>query len=98
MQQIQVQLGSLPIILVCLMTGEVAFVKRADFKTIIDLPETGLVAMWDNEGFSITDENKVAHSFDYNVTYRFKDVPVMLQYLKQQNLEMPVFQHNPFGF
>ena len=97
MQQVQVQLGSLPVILICLSTGEVVFVKRHDFKTIIDSPEQGLIAMFSNDGFSITDNNKVAHSFDYSVMYRYKDIPAMLQYLKQQELELPIFNTH-FGF
>jgi hypothetical protein len=81
--QVQVQLAGLPVCLVCdLYTQRVAFVKVSNFRTIIDD-----VVIFAPDDFMIAGEE-----FEYNTLYDYKDIPVMLQWLQLQNLQMPVFE------
>ena len=87
MQQIQLQLSTLPVILLCFQDASIAFAPSQQFKTIID--DSG--ACWDMEGFSIGDK-----SYDYQKRYYYKDNEVLLKYLQSLNMELPTF--NNFGF
>jgi hypothetical protein len=84
--QIAVPLGNLPVQLICISNGTVAFVRTQDFGAIFDHPENGVSAKFTNESFSLGQED-----FIYNTAYRYKEIDVMLSWLTQQQLEMPVF-------
>lgn len=87
MHQLPIRLGSLPISLVLISDGSVAFVKSCNFKTICDVPEGvgEVVAIFDNEGFQLGNTS----NFCYNVAYKYKEIPDMLSWLQQQNLQEP---------
>lgn len=88
--QVQVQIAGMPLLLVCDIYngGRVAFVRTAEFKTIFCF-ENGETpaATFDDEGFSIGGED-----FVYNTLYSYKEIPVMLAWLKRQNLQNPLIQ------
>lgn len=88
-QYVQVPIGSLPVNLITLDNGDVAFVTTSEFKAIIDLPseDDNVGAYFDKVSFSIGDM-----SFSYSQRYNYKDIPVMLQWLKQQGLQSPFGQ------
>lgn len=84
-----IQIPGLPILLYCVSDASVILVPQTKFKTILDRSEAsgGITAILDNEGFSIGGE-----SFNYNEKIFYKEIPAMLQWLKQLNMEMPTFQ------
>ena len=85
-QYVQIPIGTLPINLIALDNGDVAFVITQDFKSVIDQPskDENVGAYFDKTSFSIADQ-----SFSYSQRYAYKDIPVMLQWLKQQELISP---------
>lgn len=87
--QISLPLSTLPIMLYCISDSSVVLVPQTKFKTLIELPSEsgGITAILDNEGFSIGGE-----SFNYNEKIFYKEIPAMLQWLKQLNMEIPTFQ------
>ena len=87
MHQLPIKLGSLPINLVLISDGSVAFVKAGNFKTICDSGDDGkqIVAIFDESGFQLGNTD----NFCYNVAYKYKEIPDMLQWLMQQNLQEP---------
>lgn len=87
MHQLPIKLGSLPINLVLISDGSVAFVKAGNFKTICDFPEdeNEVDAIFDEAGFQLGNTD----NFCYNVAYRYKEIPDMLAWLVKQNLVEP---------
>lgn len=83
MMQVQVSIANMPVNLVLNSEGSLAFIRVADFKTIFDQPESGINAVFNADGFSIEDEK-----FVYNQFYQYKQMPQMLEWLKQQNMEL----------
>lgn len=84
MFQLQVPIGKMPVNLVLLSNGTLAFVKVYNFSVIYDMPEDGVNAVFMEDGFMIEDDE-----FEYNVAYNYKAHPSMLAWLKQQNLQKP---------
>lgn len=84
--QMAVPLAGLPLNLVLISDGSLAFVKTHNFKCIVDQPEDDkkVAAMFDEEDFSIGTERQLA----YNVAYRYSEIPCMLQWLLEQNLQL----------
>ncbi len=89
MQQVQIQLAGLPITLVLLSNGSVVLVPMLAFTGIIENVESQPV--WANfypDCFSLfTAEG--GDDFDYRVPYDIKLYPLLVQWLKQQNLISP---------
>ena len=78
----------MPINLLLLSNGSVAFVRVANFKTLFDQSEHGGVsAIFYEDSFSIGSE-----TYQYNVAYAYKEIPDMFCWLKVQKLEEPVLQ------
>ena len=92
MFQVQVGLGSLPIVLFCLGDGSVAMQPSQQFSAVIDQQLEGVQAMFDMNGYSID-----AVEYKYGEKVFYKEIPSMLQWLKRQQLQMPVFNNSPFG-
>ena len=92
MFQVQVPLGGLPVNLVLVTVGQgaVAFVKVAPFTTIFDADEDGNIsaAFYEDE-FNIFGTSGDEEVFRYNTLYEYKELPVMLEWLKQQGLQEP---------
>ena len=89
MYQIQLPLQTLPINITCGSDGRVGFSLKGAFPTLVDAYDeaNGKVAIFDMTGFNID-----GVECKYNVWYDYKQMPSMLEYLKQLNMEMPVFQ------
>lgn len=86
MNRIQVGIGQFfPINLILLANGTLAFIRVMEFKGIVDLPtnENYPEASFWRDGFQIGDE-----VYEYNMAYPYKEMPVMLEWLKQQNMCM----------
>lgn len=92
MFQVQVGLGSLPIVLFCLGDGSVAMQPSQQFSAVFDQQLEGVQAMFDMNGYSI---DGVEYKYGEKVFY--KEIPSVLQWLQKQELQMPVFQNSPFG-
>lgn len=76
----------MPIILVCLSDGSIALAPRQQFATIISLAnEKCREAIFDMSGFKIGDEE-----FMWSTRYYYKEIPVLLEWLKGQELVSPV--------
>lgn len=71
--------NSFPITMLCIDNGNIAFQPTQQFKAIID----GNV-VWAADGFSIDGED-----YKYGEQICYKEIPSMLQWLKQQNLISP---------
>lgn len=95
--QMQYPLGGLPVNLVLVgnpVRGRVVFVTAADkFKSVIDQPEgeNAIGGVFSDEGFALFEEwvGGAIETFDYNTIYDYKEIPLMLKWLQQQNLQEP---------
>lgn len=89
MQQIRIQvpIGSMPINLLLLGSGEVAFARVANFKALFDMcPVVGGVdAAFYEDAFTIGSE-----TYHYNTAYPYKDIPGMLSWIVAQKLIEPI--------
>lgn len=83
-QQISVPLNSLPLNIVYLSNGQIGLVPRGAFPVIFDSPEQGIHAI-------ITPEKMVVGNTDvpYNTSLKYKEMPELLKWLVQQQLEQP---------
>lgn len=90
--QCQVPLGSLPINLVLVGNreqGRVVFVKVAPVGVIVENEVRDKVSAWfDEEGFTLFDQG-TGETFNYNTLYEYKEIPLMLRWLQQQQLQQP---------
>ena len=90
--QAQVPLGGLPIHLVVVGTqeqGSVVFVPIRQVGVICDYQTRENVSAWfDNDGFTLYDQAG-GEDFAYNTVYDYKNIPLMLRWLQQQNLQQP---------
>ena len=89
MIQLQTELGAtFPVSLVLVTDGKhgnVLFIKTAPFTAVIDLKENGeTYATFAQDGFTIGEEE-----YSYRIQYPYKDMPVLLEWLKKQNLLFP---------
>lgn len=85
--QAQLPLGNLPFHLVLISDGTVAFVLHQHFKLIHDdhPKDSGkVVGIYDTQGFSLNGE-----AFLYSTKYAYKEMPTLLKWLQEQELEMP---------
>jgi hypothetical protein len=89
MFQIQVAVANMPITLVCLSNGTLAFVRISDCKALFDMSPTpaGVSAAFYEDGFVIDDVE-----YQYSTAYEYKTIPSMLLWLQQQNLQNPLQQ------
>lgn len=90
--QVQIPLGGLPVNLVLVGNkedGQVVFVKVVpEFKAIIDF-SGDVEATFMNDGFWLGLDMENTEWYNYNMLYRYKEIPYMLQWLQQQNLSEP---------
>lgn len=90
MQQVQVNLGGLPIVLVCLSDSGVVFVPVASFSAIIDTGQEVNAWLFSDEFFLCDNATGQVQDYSYNTVYYYKDLPDMLRWLKQFKLESPL--------
>lgn len=89
MFQVQMPIGNMPINLLLLSNGHVAFIRVANFNALFDQSENGGVsAVFYEEDFSIGGE-----AYQYNTAYPYKEIPKMLTWLQVQALIQPMIQH-----
>lgn len=90
--QLQVPIGNLPVHLVLVGNkerGRVAFVRVQPFKTVVDQgPAGGVDATFFQECFHLGYAD-LEEQFEYETVYDYKDIPLMLRWLQQQNLQQP---------
>jgi hypothetical protein len=84
MYQMQIPIGQLPINLVLLSDGTLVFIKVANFGVIFDHKLGGVDAIFHEDSFTINGTD-----YFYNTIYAYKEIPEMLQWLAQQNLQWP---------
>ncbi len=89
-QAMQVQLGSLPIVLVCFSNRNVLLAPTQQFKAIVDQPEQegSIHAVFDMIGFTLYDNKDLAEglNYGYNMQLVLDDMPLLKRYLVQQQL------------
>lgn len=88
MQQVQIQLGNMPIILVLLSDGGLVFVLTRQIKAIIDQGNEVEASFYADE-FFFEDGTAEPEWLSYNTVYDFRQYPLMLKWLQQQNLPNP---------
>ena len=90
-QAMQIQLGSLPIMLVCFSNRNVLLAPTQQFKTIVDAPEQegSVQAIFIMNGFSLF-EGDITTKLDYvyNVQMSLDSSPLLKKYLIQQQLSI----------
>jgi hypothetical protein len=84
MHQYQIALGSLPVHLILLSNGTVVFIRVANFNVIFDQKHDGVNAVFIDDHFTLSGTD-----YFYNTIYEYKQIPEMLAWLKQQNLQQP---------
>lgn len=94
MFQTQIPIGSLPINLVLVgdkTQGRVVFVKVAPVGLILENIDRGkeTAAMFTEDEFCISNTDMQTDVFKYNVIYDYKNIPLMLKWLQEQNLQQP---------
>lgn len=90
MWQLQYPLANLPIHLVLLSDATIAWVKVAPVGRIYDQPPSGgVAAVFDEEWFVFEKSTGENEQYEYNTRYAYKELPLMLTWLQQQNLEQP---------
>lgn len=83
MNMVQIPIGSLPIQLVCIQNGTIAFVPTVPmFPVFFDIGEPE--ALIDKEGLHIGED-----SFSFHTAYAYKQFPSLVQWLKRQDLVSP---------
>lgn len=96
--QAQIPLGGLPVHLVLVGNrddGKVVFVRVAPYNgDILDMPNDleGVAAMFGPEGFYLAEviyRGGNGEYFEYNTVYDYKNIPLMLRWLQQQELQQP---------
>jgi hypothetical protein len=95
MMSVQLPLGTLPVNLVLVphCAGAV-FVKTATFSVVLDVDYEGqgnVEGYFYKDSFQLGNDIETAEEFFYNQIYQYKEIPVMLQWLKQQKLQQPDF-------
>jgi hypothetical protein len=84
MQQLSMSINNLPLSLVLVSNGTLGIVPKGAFPTIFDSPEQGIHAI-------ITPEKMVVGNTSvlYNTSLKYKEMPELLEWLVQQDLEKP---------
>lgn len=94
MQMLQFQIGqTFPLVLACFDNGTVALLKAREFSSIFDSPETGVHGAFHPDHFALwTPGRESLAEFEYSTQYNYKNIPLLLAWLKQQNLQPPQFK------
>lgn len=83
-QQLSAPLGNLPLSIVYISNGTLGIVPKGAFPVIFDSPEQGIHAI-------ITPEKMIVGTTEikYNTSLKYKEMPELLKWLIQQDLEKP---------
>lgn len=85
MMQLRVPINNLPINLVLLSDGTLAFIRDKNMKTLF-CDDGGVSATFTKNNFWLDDV-----MYDYDSPMDYKENEKMLKWLQAQNLEMPTF-------
>ena len=83
-QQVSVPLGNLPLSIVYISNGTLGIVPKGIFPVIFDSPEQGIHAIITPEKMIVGNTN-----VPYNTSLKYKEMPELLKWLVQQDLEQP---------
>lgn len=83
-QQLSAPINTLPLNIVYISNGTLGIVPKGAFPVIYDQPEQGIHAI-------ITPEKMIVGSTNvpYNTSLKYKEMPELLEWLVQQDLEKP---------
>ena len=85
-QQISQPLNRLPLNIVFISNGHIGLVPQGAFPIIFDQPEQGIQAVIMSEGLLAGSTH-----VPYNTSLPYKEMPELLQWLQEQEIEMPTF-------
>lgn len=95
--QAQINIAGTPIGVVLVgnrTQGEIVIIKLLNIiGTFFDQPEAedGIDAVFDDDSFGLKEKSELDYEeFAYNTRYQYKDIPKLLRWLQQQNLQQPV--------
>lgn len=74
--------------LVLVSDGRVIFERTFTFVPTYDYSKDGVTAVFDNEGFSLAPAGQDWDEYQWGVAYPYKEIPTMLAWLKQQNMQL----------
>lgn len=74
--------------LVLLSDGRIIFERTFTFVPTYDYSKDGITAVFDNEGFSMAKPDAIFEEFDWGVAYPYKEMPTMLAWLVQQQMQL----------
>ena len=83
-QQLSAPINTLPLNIVYISNGTIGIVPKGAFQVIFDSPEQGIHAI-------ITPEKMIVGTTEikYNTSLKYKEMPELLKWLIQQDLEKP---------
>lgn len=83
-QQLSAPINTLPLNIVYISNGTIGIVPKGAFPTIFDSPEQGIHAI-------ITPEKMIVGTTEikYNTSLKYKEIPELLEWLQNQQLEKP---------
>lgn len=94
--QAQINIGGMPIGVVLIGNrekGEIVIVKLMTITgTFFDQAEAegGIDGVFDQESFGLKEKSELDYEeFQYNTRYHYKEIPKLLRWLQQQNLQQP---------
>jgi hypothetical protein len=88
--QVQMPMGALPVNLILIgnaSQGAVAFIRSAITKTVFDQGEVS--ARIDEDGILLHTGQEML-DINYNTIYEYKQIPLLLKWLQQQNMQEPL--------
>ena len=86
MQQIAIQVASLPVSVIFISNSQIGFQRHADFKSIIDMSPTGeTLAIISNESLLVGDTE-----YSYNVAYDVPKGGKLREWLTAQLMTSPI--------
>lgn len=85
---VQLPIGTLPIMMMCYETGQVAFARMRDFNLIVDAPESGIQALISNQDIYVGTDTEIK----YGEMYDWQSMPELKAWIAAQNLDMPTFR------
>ena len=86
MRGIEMQIGNLPLSLTCYENGQVQISRIANFPTIVDQPEQGVMGIFDSEGATIGTTD-----ISYGEMLNLNELGQVKAWIAAQGLELPSF-------
>lgn len=74
------------LVLVLLEDGTVFIERTRWFAPTFDYSKEGITGVFDHDGFSLMEPDEDFQGYDYGVAYPYSEIPVLKQWLVQQQL------------